>query len=106
MPAVLQELKLHKGPDSKLVFASSIRPDIAYHSDWVWREALKQARIKNFRFHDLRHTCASYLAQNGATLLEIGDVLGHRNLSVTKRYSHLATGQKSALINRVLGEIQ
>jgi len=106
VPAVLQELKQFKGPDTRLVFASTIRPDIAYHSDWVWREALKQARIKNFRFHDLRHTCASYLAQNGATLLEIGDVLGHRNLSVTKRYSHLATDHKSALINRVLGEIQ
>jgi integrase len=105
VPAVLRELELHKGPDSKLVFASSIRPDIAYHSDWVWREALKEAKIKNFRFHDLRHTCASYLAQNGATLLEIGDVLGHRNLSVTKRYSHLATEHKSVLVNRVLGGI-
>jgi integrase len=44
VPAVLQELELHKGPDSKLAFASSIRPDIAYHSDWVWREALKTSQ--------------------------------------------------------------
>jgi len=106
IPVVLEELKKIKEATTRLIFASSIRPDIAYHSDLVWREALKQAKIKKFRFHDLRHTCASYLAQNGATLLEIGDVLGHRNLSVTKRYSHLATGHKSALINRILGEIQ
>lgn len=106
VPAVLQELEKFKAAESKLVFASELRPDAAYHFDWVWREALYKAKIKNFRFHDLRHTCASYLAQNGATLLEIGDVLGHRNLSVTKRYSHLATDHKSALINRVLGEIQ
>ena len=105
VPAVLQELEKFKDTESKLVFASTRIADTAYHFDSVWREALKQARIKNFRFHDLRHTCASYLAQNGATLLEIGDVLGHRNLSVTKRYSNLATDHKSALINRVLGDL-
>jgi integrase len=36
------------------------------------------AGLIDFRFHDLRHTTASYLAQNGATLLEITDVLGHK----------------------------
>ena len=46
------------------------------------------------------------LAQNGATLLEIGDLLGHRQLQVTKRYSHLATGHKAALVNRVLGDVR
>jgi integrase len=106
VPTVLQELEKFKAAESKLVFGSTIKPDTAYHFDWAWREALKQAKIKNFRFHDLRHTCASYLAQNGATLLEIGDVLGHRNLSVTKRYSHLATEHKSALVNRVLGDLK
>ena len=70
-----------------------------------WLMVQREADLPDVRIHDLRHTCASYLAQNGATLLEIGDVLGHRNLSVTKRYSHLATSHKSALINRVLGEI-
>lgn len=104
-PAVMEELMRHKGSDNRLVFASTKRPDVAYNHETVWKEALKIAKIKNFRFHDLRHTCASYLAQNGATLLEIGDVLGHRNLSVTKRYSHLATAHKSSLINRVLGGI-
>jgi site-specific recombinase XerD len=71
----------------------------------MWTKALKEARIKKFRLHDLRHTCASYLAQNGATLLEIGDVLGQRQVSVTKRYSHLTTGHKTALVSRVLGNI-
>jgi integrase len=64
------------------------------------------ARIRNFRFHDLRHSCASMLAQSGATLLEIGDLPGHRQLQMTKRYSHLASGHKSALVNRVLGGIK
>lgn len=105
IPAVMEELIRHKGSDSRLVFASIKRPDVAYNHETAWKDTLKIAKIKDFRFHDLRHTCASYLAQNGATLLEIGDVLGHRNLSVTKRYSHLATAHKSSLINRVLGGI-
>ena len=67
---------------------------------------MKAAGIKNFRFHDLRHTAASYLAMAGATLLEVADVLGHRELSVTKRYSHLATAHKEKLVNRVLGDIK
>ena len=52
-----------------------------------------------------RHSCASYLAQSGASLLEIADVLGHKQISVTKRYSHLCIEHKASLINRVLGGI-
>ena len=64
------------------------------------------AKIKEFRFHDLRHSCASFLAQSGATLLEIADVLGQRNLTTTKRYSHLAIKHKSDLVNRVMGDFR
>lgn len=40
-----------------------------------WEGALREANIKKFRFHDLRHSAASYLAMNGATLAEIAEVL-------------------------------
>lgn len=89
-----------------LVFGSTRRPDVAFHFNVVWSAALKAAKLRDFHFHDLRHSCASYLAQNGATLLEIADVLGHRQLSVTRRYSHLTTQHKAKLINRVLGGLQ
>ncbi len=69
------------------------------------KKALEDADIKDFRFHDLRHTCASYLAQSGASLLEIAEILGHKQISVTKRYAHLCIEHKSSLINRVLGDI-
>lgn len=62
---------------------------------WIeprWRTIRDKARLKDFRWHDLRHTCASILAQQGANLLEIGTVLGHKSPSVTKRYSHLVEG--------------
>jgi integrase len=86
--------------------AASVRCSTApYAFEARWAQALKEARVRDFRFHDLRHSCASLLAQSGATLLEIGDVLGHRQLAMTKRYSHLTTGHKAALVNRVLGSI-
>ena len=62
---------------------------------WVeyrWNAIRETAGLKNFRWHDLRHSCASLLAQNGATLLEIGSVLGHKSPSATKRYAHLVEG--------------
>ena len=57
-----------------------------------WLPIRDAAGLRDFRWHDLRHSCASFLAQNGATLLEIGAVLGHRSTSVTRRYAHLVEG--------------
>ena len=54
-----------------------------------WEQALKKAEIINFRFHDLRHFAASYLVMNGATLVEIAEILGHKTLAMVKRYAHL-----------------
>ncbi len=56
----------------------------------AWNTALRNAGIANFRFHDLRHTAASYLAMNQASLLEIGTLLGHKTVQMTKRYAHLS----------------
>lgn len=57
-----------------------------------WKLARKAAALKDFTWHDLRHSCASLLAQNGATLLEIGAVLGHKSPAATMRYAHLVQG--------------
>lgn len=56
----------------------------------AWETALRKAEISSFRFHDLRHTAASYLAMNQASLLEIGTLLGHKTVQMTKRYAHLS----------------
>jgi integrase len=58
-----------------------------------WNKVRIAAKLTNFRWHDLRHSCASYLAQNGATLLEIGSVLGHSSPSITAKYAHLVGGK-------------
>lgn len=106
VPTVVAELRRFEAAPSSLVFLSPRRPDQAYAFEPMWKDCLRAAKVKNFRFHDLRHSCASMLAQSGATLLEIGDLLGHRQLQVTKRYSHLATSHKQALVHRVLGDLK
>jgi len=60
---------------------------------YPWNLIRNAAGLKNFKWHDLRHSCASYLAQNGSNLLEIGSVLGHRSPSMTMRYAHLVAGK-------------
>jgi integrase len=55
----------------------------------AWERALKAAEITDFRWHDLRHTAASYLAMSGVSLVEIAKILGHRTLAMVARYSHL-----------------
>ena len=61
-------------------------------------KALARAGILNFRWHDLRHSCASYLAMNGASLAEIAEVLGHKTLQMVKRYAHLSHAHTSKVV--------
>ena len=68
----------------------------------LFRDALATAKVTDFRFHDLRHTAASYLAQNGATLLEIQQVLGHRTPAMVTRYAHLTETHVEAVVDRVM----
>ena len=63
-----------------------------------WETAMRKAGLEDFRFHDLRHSCASYLAMNGATTMEIAAVLGHKTLQMVKRYSHLSNSHTSKVV--------
>jgi integrase len=105
-PAAREELQRLQGAPTKLVFESTRSPGQPFGFEPEWKELLKACGIRNFRFHDLRHSCASMLAANGATLLEIGDLLGHRQVSMTKRYSHLAASHRSQLVHRVMGDLR
>lgn len=107
--AVVAELQGFKaGKPDELVFGAPRDAKRAFSFEEHFVQAVKAARLAGDKvtFHTLRHSCASYLAKHGATLLEIADLLGHRQLQVTKRYSHLATSHKAALVERVLGGIQ
>ncbi|MFG5779208.1 tyrosine-type recombinase/integrase [Comamonas sp. J-3] len=72
-----------------LIFPSYINAERPVDLRKPWSTALKSAGIEEFRFHDLRHTTASYLAMDGASLLSISKVLGHQSVKMSERYAHL-----------------
>jgi integrase len=90
--------------DSDLVFARADGQG-PLASEKHWRLARTAADLKDFRFHDLRHSAASYLAMNGATLAEIAAVLGHKTLAMVKRYSHLSDQHTAGVVRRMNAKI-
>ena len=87
--------------DSILVFPSPRDPTKPWSPRAPWNKALAIADLKDFRFHDLRHSAASYLAMNGATPPEIAAVLGHKTLQMVKRYAHLSEPHTRDLVARM-----
>ncbi len=71
----------------------------------AWNTALAAAGISDFRFHDLRHTHASYLAMSGATERELMEALGHSSTAMASRYSHLANEHKRRVANRLAAAV-
>jgi site-specific recombinase XerD len=65
----------------------------------AWNNAVRRADIADF--HDLRNTAASYLAMNGASLLESAEVLGHKTLAMVKRYAHLSEAHTRSVLERM-----
>ena len=76
------------------IFRSKRRPDKPVLSNDHWfKPALKAAGISDFKWHDLRHTFASWLVQDGVPIERVSKLLGHKSLSMTMRYAHLAPSQ-------------
>jgi len=88
---------------TRLIFRNYDRAEYNFRVQWT--RALQRANIKNFRFHDLRHTAASYFVMNAASLHETAEILGHKSTQTTKRYAHLSTDHKSALSERVMEKV-
>lgn len=102
----LELLRKHESSrrvDTVLVFPAirEQKPQKAVDLRGAWEAAIKKSAIFDFKFHDLRHSCASYLAMNGASLAEIGELLGHKNLQVTKRYSHLSEVHTAGVVEKM-----
>lgn len=90
------------GKHNRWVFVhtkSSVRPDgtrtktvrkMRSDANTAWRAALRRAGIENFRFHDLRHTWASWLVQSGVPLSALQEMGGWESIEMVQRYAHLA----------------
>jgi integrase len=63
--------------------------------------ALKYAKISHCRFHDLRHTFASHLVMKGVDLMTVKELLGHKSIKMTERYSHLSQGHKIKAVEAI-----
>jgi len=107
LPQVAEALRPFESSDgSRYVFGSTAAKHKRPASiDTAWRHATVRAQIRDFRFHDLRHCCASYLAQAGKPLNVIAEVLGHRKLDMTRRYAHLTVDTKAQAMHEALGDI-
>lgn len=57
-----------------------------------FKTGLKDSRIQDFRFHDLRHTFASQVIMRGGTLKDVQELLGHKTMTMTLRHAHLTQG--------------
>lgn len=76
-------------PGSPWVFAHKDGERVK-HMQKGFHSACRRAGIDQFRVHDLRHTCASWMVQEGVSMMEVRDVLGHSSIEMTERYAHLA----------------
>jgi len=97
----LKALKDKAEPGQQYVF---INPRTSKPYDDVktsFKSALKRAAIENFTFHDLRHTFASHLVMNGVDLMTVKELLGHKDIKMTMRYSHLSPDHKRVAVKRL-----
>lgn len=99
----LADLKATAGEatESCLCFPGKVHETEGMNLRAPWVMALKKAGVQDFRFHDLRHSAASYLAMSGASLAEIAEVLGHKTLAMVKRYAHLSEGHTASVVERM-----
>ena len=103
VPEVIALLEAHakvRRLDTDLVFPQPGK-DVPIDTAHWFEKAVAVAKVKDFRFHDLRHTAASYLAMSGATPGEIAAVLGHKTLAMVKRYAHLSDAHTTAVVERM-----
>jgi len=88
---------VRKHPESELVFT---KKNGESYGDFKksFLKALEKSDIKDFRFHDCRHTFASHLVMAGVDLNTIRELLGHKSLTMTLRYSHLSPNFKKQAV--------
>ncbi len=95
-------IRVRKHPDTAYIFCNE--KGVPVHDiRKSYSTALRKSGITNFRFHDLRHTFASQLVMSGVDLNTVRELLGHKDMTMTLRYSHLAQSHKQRAVD-ILGK--
>ena len=92
-------LEMCKSRNSKWVFTYSNQPMVGIGS--AFKKALKRANISNFRFHDLRHTWASWHVMSGTPLYDLMTLGGWKTMDCVQRYAHLAPEHLASAARRI-----
>ncbi|WP_339637942.1 site-specific integrase [uncultured Haliea sp.] len=103
--SALSVLEGQRGKHSAWVFTYADKP-VDRTSTKAWKAALGRAGIENFRWHDLRHTWASWHVQNGTSLQELQALGGWSSFEMVLRYAHLAADHLQAAACRIDGTIR
>lgn len=92
--------RFYKERVGKFVFS---KPDGKPYGDWKrsFATACKRAEVKNFRFHDLRHTFASYLVMGGVDIRTVQELMGHKDIKMTVRYCQLSQQHLFKAVNKI-----
>lgn len=98
---MMAELYDQRQPGQVFFFPSPQDPRRPVDFRYSWEQTLERAEIPNFCFHDLRHSAASCLAEQGATLADIKEILGHKTIQTTQKYTHLTENHTAALVQRM-----
>jgi integrase len=100
--ALVNRLRWRAGhaPDTRWVFCDKEGEGIQSVKK-SFAAAVKKAGISDFRIHDMRHTCAAWLVSAGVPLTEVRDLLGHRSVTMTERYAHLAPHRVQEAVERL-----
>jgi integrase len=122
-PTVTKDLRAHRaaqaaerlaagevctlGPDGGWVFATALGGPTDPRADARdFKELCKAAKVPARRLHDLRHSAATMMLANDLDLRTAGQVLGHSQVALTARYSHVLADRKSVAAARIEDAIQ
>lgn len=109
----LRRIQAERPQIAGLVFPGTANPAKPFQHRCAWKTILKAMgrdypihHPKATRLHDLRHSAAALMIENGATTAQVAEILGHKSLASTKRYSHLDVKGKAAVTNSAMAGLR
>jgi integrase len=99
LTGILKSVKLANNQSDKVFCNRDGAPHRSFRS--AFEHAVRKAEITDFTFHDLRHTFASRLVMAGVDLPTVKELLGHRDISMTMRYTHLSSDHKQTAVGKL-----